>query len=284
MYRQAAKYDGILVTCRVDCDRVECGLHCLKGKKMKLIVSIKRVIDPYVTIRIKPDHTGVETQGVKMAMNPFDEIAVEEAVRLKEAGIASEVVAVSIGPEKTQETLRVALALGADRAIWVKTDDVIEPLAVAQGLKSIVTDEAPRLVILGKQAIDDECGQVGPMLAALLHWPQASFASRLLVKDDAIEVSCEIDGGLQILSLALPAVVTTDLRLNEPRYATLPNIMKAKKKPLEQIPVDALGIVTTPRIETIKIEPPPLRQAGIKLASVEQLVQTLREKTNLIQG
>ena len=244
---------------------------------MKVLVAVKRVVDYNVKIRVKADGSGVELANVKMSMNPFDEIGVEEAVRLKEKGIATEVVAVSIGPQQSQETLRTALAMGADRAILVKTDDLIEPLAVAKILKGIVAAEGPEIVILGKQAIDDDCNQTGQMLAALLGWPQATFTSKLEPGSGEAQITREIDGGLQMLKVKLPAVVTTDLRLNQPRYASLPNIMKAKKKPLdEKTPAD-YGVDTTARLKVVKTEEPPKRQAGIKVGSPAELVAKLKE-------
>ena len=244
---------------------------------MKVLVAVKRVVDYNVKIRVKADGSGVELANVKMSMNPFDEIGVEEAVRLKEAGKATEVVAVSIGPAQAQETLRTALAMGADRAILVKTDDLVEPLAVAKILKGVVAAEQPEIVILGKQAIDDDCNQTGQMLAALLGWPQATFTSKLEPGAGEAQITREIDGGLQMLTVKLPAIVTTDLRLNQPRYASLPNIMKAKKKPLdEKTPAD-FGADTTPRLKVIKTEEPPKRQAGIKVGSPAELVAKLKE-------
>lgn len=244
---------------------------------MKVLVAVKRVVDYNVKIRVKADGSGVELANVKMSMNPFDEIGVEEAVRLKEQGKATEVVAVSIGPAQAQETLRTALAMGADRAILVKTDDLVEPLAVAKILKGVVAAEAPEIVILGKQAIDDDCNQTGQMLAALLGWPQATFTSKLEPDAGEAQITREIDGGLQMLTVKLPAVVTTDLRLNQPRYASLPNIMKAKKKPLdEKTPAD-FGVDTTPRLKLVKTEEPPKRLAGIKVGSPAELVAKLKE-------
>ena len=244
---------------------------------MKVLVAVKRVVDYNVKIRVKADGSGVELANVKMSMNPFDEIGVEEAVRLKEQGKATEVVAVSIGPAQAQETLRTALAMGADRAILVKTDDLVEPLAVAKILKGVVASENPGIVILGKQAIDDDCNQTGQMLAALLGWPQATFTSKLEPGADEAQITREIDGGLQMLTVKLPAVVTTDLRLNQPRYASLPNIMKAKKKPLdEKTPAD-FGVDTAPRLKLVKTEEPPKRQAGIKVGSPAELVAKLKE-------
>ena len=244
---------------------------------MKVLVAVKRVVDYNVKIRVKADGSGVELANVKMSMNPFDEIGVEEAVRLKESGKATEVVAVSIGPAQAQETLRTALAMGADRAILVKTDDLVEPLAVAKILKGIVAAEGPEIVILGKQAIDDDCNQTGQMLAALLGWPQATFTSKLEPGAGEAQITREIDGGLQMLTVKLPAVVTTDLRLNQPRYASLPNIMKAKKKPLdEKTPAD-YGVDTAPRLKVVKTEEPPKRLAGIKVGSPAELVAKLKE-------
>ena len=244
---------------------------------MKVLVAVKRVVDYNVKIRVKADGSGVELANVKMSMNPFDEIGVEEAVRLKEAGKATEVIAISVGPAQAQETLRTALAMGADRAILVKTDDLIEPLAVAKILKGVVEAEGPEIVILGKQAIDDDCNQTGQMLAALLGWPQATFTSKLEPGSGEAQITREIDGGLQMLTVKLPAVVTTDLRLNQPRYASLPNIMKAKKKPLdEKTPAD-YGVSTAPRLKVVKTEEPPKRLAGIKVGSPAELVAKLKE-------
>ncbi|MDQ0304328.1 electron transfer flavoprotein subunit beta/FixA family protein [Ancylobacter polymorphus] len=245
---------------------------------MKILVPVKRVVDYNVKIRVKADGSGVELTNIKMSMNPFDEIAVEEALRLKEAGKATEVVAVSIGPVKTDETIRTALAMGADRGIWVKTEEAgIEPLTVAKLLKAIVASEGPSLVILGKQAIDDDCNQTGQMLAALLGWPQATFASKVVVGDGTVDVTREIDGGLQTLRLALPAVLTTDLRLNEPRYASLPNIMKAKKKPIEEKSAAELGVDLAPRLEILATTEPAGRTGGIKVASAAELVGHLKQ-------
>jgi electron transfer flavoprotein beta subunit len=239
---------------------------------------VKRVVDAYVRVRVKPDETGVDLANVKMAMTPFDEIAVEEALRIKEAGIASEVVVVSIGGEKSAETLRTGLAMGADRGILVKTDAPrVEPLAIAKLLKAVVEAEAPSLVILGKQAIDDDSNQTGQMLAALLGWPQATFASKLVLSGETADVTREVDGGSQTLRLKLPAIVTTDLRLNEPRYASLPNIMKAKKKPLDETTPEALGIDISPRLEVLKTVEPPKRTAGFKVSSAGELVAKLKE-------
>jgi len=249
---------------------------------MKVLVPVKRVVDYNVKIRVKADGSGVETANVKMSMNPFDEIAVEEAVRLKEAGKATEIVVVSVGPTQAQETLRTALAMGADRAILVQTDVTTEPLAVAKVLKALVEKEAPGLVILGKQAIDDDCNQTGQMLAALLGWGQGTFASKIVAGDDKVAVTREIDGGLETVELKLPAVVTADLRLNEPRYASLPNIMKAKKKPLETIAPDALGVDVAPRLTTLKVTEPAKRQAGIKVPDVATLVDKLKNDARVI--
>jgi len=244
---------------------------------MKILVPVKRVIDYNVKPRVKSDGTGVDLANVKMSMNPFDEIAVEEAIRLKEAGKAEEIVAVSVGPAKAQETLRTALAMGADRAILVQTDDEVEPLAVAKILKAIVGEENPGLVILGKQAIDDDSNQTGQMLAAMLGRPQGTFASKVEIDGDSVTVTREVDGGLETVKLAMPAIVTTDLRLNEPRYASLPNIMKAKKKPLDvKAPAD-YGVDTAPRLKTLTVAEPPVRSAGIKVADVDALVAKLKE-------
>jgi electron transfer flavoprotein beta subunit len=247
-----------------------------------VLVPVKRVVDYNVKVRVKADGSGVETANVKMSMNPFDEIAVEEAVRLKEAGQATEVVAVSIGPAGAQETLRTALAMGADRAILVQTDAELQPLAVAKLLKVLVDRETPGLVILGKQAIDDDCNQTGQMLAALLGWPQGTFASRVVSGEGRLTVTREIDGGLETVELKLPAVVTTDLRLNEPRYASLPNIMKAKKKPLDTLTPDALGVDVAPRLTTLKVTEPPRRKGGIKVADVAALVDKLKTEARVI--
>jgi len=250
----------------------------------KILVPVKRVVDYNVKIRVRPDGSGVETANVKMSMNPFDEIAVEEAIRLREAGDkgVEEIVAVSIGPQKAQETLRTALAMGADRAILVKTDDLVEPLGVAKTLKALIDKEAPELVILGKQAIDDDCNQTGQMLAALLGWPQATFASKLEAVDGGLHVTREVDGGLQTLSMPLPAIVTTDLRLNEPRYASLPNIMKAKKKPLEEMTPADLGVDLAPRLKVLKTTEPPERQGGVKVESVQELIDKLRNEARVL--
>jgi electron transfer flavoprotein beta subunit len=250
---------------------------------MKILVPVKRVVDYNVKIRVKPDGSGVDIANVKMSMNPFDEIAVEEALRLKEAGHATEVVAVSVGPQKAQETLRTALAMGADRAILYKTDLTLEPLAVAKILKAAVEQEKPGLVVLGKQAIDDDSNQTGQMLAALLNWPQGTFAFKIAVKDGALEVTREVDGGLQTVALKLPAIVTADLRLNQPRYASLPNIMKAKKKPLDERDAAALGIDITPRIKLIKTAEPPTRKAGVKVQTASELVEKLRTEAGVLQ-
>ena len=244
---------------------------------MKLLVAVKRVIDYNVKPRVKMDGSGVDLANVKMSMNPFDEIAVEEAIRLKEKGAATEIVVVSIGPAKAQETLRTALAMGADRAILVQTDDEVEPLAVAKILKGIVAEESPDVVILGKQAIDDDSNQVGQMAAALLGWPQGTFANEVTVEGDAVVVKREIDGGLETVRLSTPAIVTTDLRLNEPRYASLPNIMKAKSKPLAQKTPADYGVDTAPRLKMLKVAEPPVRQAGIKVASVDELIAKLKD-------
>ncbi len=249
---------------------------------MKILVAVKRVIDYNVKIRVKADGSGVETANVKMSMNPFDEIAVEEAVRLKEKGIATEILVVSCGPTSAQETLRTALALGADRAILVETTEELQPLAVAKLLKAIVDKEQPRLCILGKQAIDDDANQTGQMLAALLDWPQATFASKVDLTADRATVKREVDGGLETVELTLPAVVTTDLRLNEPRYATLPNIMKAKKKPLETVTPAALGVDVTPRLKTLKVVEPPKRKGGGRVADVKELVGKLRNEAKVL--
>jgi electron transfer flavoprotein beta subunit len=249
---------------------------------MKILVPVKRVVDFNVKVRVKSDGTGVETANVKMSMNPFDEIACEEAVRLKEGGIAAEIVAVSIGPSQCQETLRTALAIGADRAILVETGADVQPLAVAKILKNLVEKEAPQLVIMGKQAIDDDSNQTGQMLAALLGWPQATFASKVKVAGGAAEVTREVDGGLETVAIKLPAVVTTDLRLNEPRYVTLPNIMKAKKKQLDVAKPEALGVDVTPRLKTLKVAEPPKRKGGALVKSVEELVDKLRNEAKAI--
>ncbi|WP_096701403.1 electron transfer flavoprotein subunit beta/FixA family protein [Magnetospirillum sp. 15-1] len=249
---------------------------------MKVLVAIKRVIDYNVKIRVKSDGSGVETQNVKFSMNPFDEIAVEEAVRLKEAGKAAEVVVVSVGPAAASETLRTALAMGADRGILVASDEEVQPLAVAKVLKALVDKEQPGLIILGKQAIDDDSNQTGQMLAALLGRPQGTFASKLEIVGESITVTREVDGGLETVSLRLPAVVTTDLRLNEPRYASLPNIMKAKKKPIDTVSPADLGVDVAPRLVTLKVEEPPKRKAGIKVPDVAALVDKLKNEAKVI--
>ena len=249
---------------------------------MKILVPVKRVVDYNVKIRVKADGTGVELANVKMSMNPFDEIAVEEAIRLKEAGKATEIIAVSVGPTQAAETIRTALAMGADRGILVKTDCVVEPLAVAKILKGVVGAESPGLVILGKQAIDDDCNQTGQMLAALLGWPQGTFASKVVVDGSDLMVTREVDGGLQTVKLTGPAIVTTDLRLNEPRYASLPNIMKAKKKPIdEKTPAD-YGVDVTPRLEILKTTEPGGRKAGVKVGSVAELVGKLKNEAGVL--
>lgn len=249
---------------------------------MKALVAVKRVIDYNVKIRVKSDKSGVETANVKMSMNPFDEIAVEEAVRLKEAGTVDEIVAVSIGPQQCQETLRTAFAMGADRGILVLTDEAPEPLAIAKLLKAIVQAESPELVIVGKQAIDDDSNQTGQMLAAMLGWAQGTFASKLTLADGKAEVMREIDGGLETVSLALPAIITTDLRLNEPRYASLPNIMKAKKKQIDQKTPADCGVDISPRLETLSVEEPEVRSAGIKVEGPVELVEKLRDEAGVI--
>jgi electron transfer flavoprotein beta subunit len=249
---------------------------------MKILVAVKRVIDYNVKIRIKSDHSGVETANVKMSMNPFDEIAVEEAVRLKEAGIATEVIAVSCGLTQSQETLRTAMAIGADRGILLETEVELQPLAVAKLLKAIVDKEQPDLIFLGKQAIDDDSNQTGQMLAALLNLPQATFASKVQVSDGKVTVTREVDGGLETLSLSLPAVITTDLRLNEPRYATLPNIMKAKKKPLEILKPEDLGVDIAPRMKTLKVMEPPTRKAGVMVPDIKTLIEKLKNEAKVI--
>jgi electron transfer flavoprotein beta subunit len=249
---------------------------------MKILVPVKRVVDYNVKVRVKSDGSGVDIANVKMSMNPFDEIAVEEAMRLKEAGAATEVVAVSCGVAQCQETLRTALAIGADRAILVETDVELQPLAVAKLLKALVDKEKPDLVIAGKQAIDDDANQTGQMLAALAGWGQATFASKVKIVDGRAEVTREVDGGLETISVKLPAVITTDLRLNEPRYVTLPNIMKAKKKPLEVVKPADLGVDVTPRLKTLKVVEPPPRKAGVKVPDVATLVQKLRTEAKVI--
>ncbi len=249
---------------------------------MKVLVAVKRVVDYNVKVRVKADQTGVELANVKMAMNPFDEIAVEEAVRMKEAGKAAEVVAVSLGSAACQETIRYAIALGADRGILVQTDQELEPLAVAKLLQAVAERENPDLIILGKQAIDDACNLTGQMLAALLEWPQGTFASKVELGDGDMQVTREIDGGLETVKLTLPAVVTTDLRLNEPRYAKLPNIMKAKKKPLDVIEAGDMGVDLKPRLTTLKVTEPPQREAGIRVGDISELVDKLRNEAKVI--
>ena len=249
---------------------------------MKLLVPVKRVVDYNVKVRVKSDQSGVELAGVKMAMNPFDEIAVEEAIRLREKGVASEIVVVSLGVAQCAETLRTALAMGADRGILVETDIGLEPLAVAKLLAAIVRREEPELVVMGKQAIDDDMNATGQMLAALLGWPQGTFASRVEIADGTATVTREVDGGLETVALSLPAVVTADLRLNEPRYASLPNIMKARKKPIETIKPDALGVDPAPRLKLVSVAEPPKRQAGKKVGSVAELVSKLRTEAKVI--
>ncbi|WP_114662822.1 electron transfer flavoprotein subunit beta/FixA family protein [Polynucleobacter necessarius] len=249
---------------------------------MKILVAVKRVVDYNVKVRVKSDNSGVDIANVKMSMNPFDEIAVEEAVRLKEAGVATEVVAVSVGVTQCQETLRTALAIGADRAILVETDAELQPLAVAKILKALSEEEQAQMVILGKQAIDDDSNQTGQMLASLMDIPQATFASKVVVADGNAIVTREVDGGLETIALSLPAVITTDLRLNEPRYVTLPNIMKAKKKTIDTVTPDSLGIDITPRLKTIKVEEPPKRCAGVMVADVAALVEKLKNEAKVI--
>ncbi len=249
---------------------------------MKVLVPVKRVVDYNVKVRVKSDGTGVDIANVKMSMNPFDEIAVEEAMRLKEAGKASEVIAVSCGVTACQETLRTALAIGADRAVLVETEVELQPLAVAKLLQAVAANEQPQLIILGKQAIDDDCNQTGQMLAALLGWPQATFASKVVLEDGQATVTREVDGGLETLALTLPAIVTTDLRLNEPRYVTLPNIMKAKKKPLDVVTPADLGVDVAPRLTTLKVVEPPKRSAGIKVPDVATLVAKLKNEAKVI--
>jgi electron transfer flavoprotein beta subunit len=249
---------------------------------MKILVAVKRVIDYNVQIRVKEDGSGVVTDNVKMSTNPPDDNAIEEAVKIKEAGKATEIVAITVGEEKAQETVRKALAVGADKGIHVKTGGVLEPLAVSKIIQKIVEKEKPDLVFMGKQAIDDDCNQTGQMLSALLNWPQATFASKIKVKDNTLEVTREIDEGLETVEINIPAIVTCDLRLNEPRYASLPNIMKAKKKPIEEINVSDLGIDITPRVQQLKVEEPPKRKAGIKVANVAELVQKLKNEAKVI--
>ncbi|MGI9383609.1 MAG: electron transfer flavoprotein subunit beta/FixA family protein [Methyloligellaceae bacterium] len=249
---------------------------------MKILVPVKRVVDYNVKIRVKADGSGVELANVKMSMNPFDEISVEEAIRIKEAGTAEEIVAVSIGPQKAQETIRTALAMGADRGILVQTDETVEPLGVAKILKAIVAEEAPDLVIMGKQAIDDDSNQTGQMLAALLGWPQGTFASKLEFDGDKARVTREVDGGLQTVVLNMPAIVTTDLRLNEPRYASLPNIMKAKKKPIDEKTPQDYGVDVTPRLNVLKTTEPAGREAGVRVENVAELVEKLKNEAGVI--
>jgi len=249
---------------------------------MKILVPVKRVVDYNVKVRVKSDGSGIETAGVKMSMNPFDEIAVEEAIRLREKGIASEIIAVSLGVAQCAETIRTALAMGADRGILVETDAELQPLAVAKLLKAIADKEQPRLIILGKQAIDDDMSATGQMLAALLGWPQATFASKVLIEGDNITVTREVDGGLETVALSLPAIVTTDLRLNEPRYASLPNIMKARKKPIDNVKPADFGVDPAPRLTTLKVSEPPTRTAGVKVGSVAELVGKLRTEAKVI--
>ena len=249
---------------------------------MKILVAVKRVIDYNVQVRVKEDGTGVVTDNVKMSSNPPDDNAIEEAVKIKEAGKATEIIAITVGEEKAQETVRKALAVGADRGILIKTDGIVEPLAVAKALQKIVEKEKPDLVFMGKQAIDDDCNQTGQMLSALLNWSQATFASKIEIKDKTLEVTREVDEGLETIEVNLPAIVTCDLRLNEPRYASLPNIMKAKKKPLEILSAADLGIDTKPRVQQIKVEEPPKRKAGIKVSSVAELVNKLKNEAKVI--
>ncbi|MCS6764093.1 MAG: electron transfer flavoprotein subunit beta/FixA family protein [Candidatus Protistobacter heckmanni] len=249
---------------------------------MKILVAVKRVVDYNVKVRVKSDGTGVETSNVKMSMNPFDEIAVEESVRLKEAGVATEIVAISVGQAQCQETLRTAMAIGADRGILVETNEEVQPLAVAKLLKALADKEQPGLVILGKQAIDDDSNQTGQMLAALAGMPQATFASKVTIADGKATVTREVDGGLEIVAITLPAVVTTDLRLNEPRYVTLPNIMKAKKKQLDTVKPEDLGVDVAPRLKTLKVAEPPKRSAGIKVPDVKTLVEKLKNEAKVI--
>lgn len=249
---------------------------------MKILVPVKRVVDYNVKIRVKSDGTGVELANVKMSMNPFDEIAVEEALRLKEAGKATEVIVVSIGPAQAAETIRTGLAMGADRGILVKTDAPVEPLAVAKILKGVTQAEAPGLVIMGKQAIDDDCNQTGQMLAALLGWAQGTFASKVELADGTVDVTREVDGGLQTVTLKMPAIITTDLRLNEPRYASLPNIMKAKKKPIDEKTPDDFGVNIAPRLNVLKTSEPPGRKAGVKVADVTELVSKLKNEAGVL--
>lgn len=259
-----------------------CGSLILYSQPMKIIVTAKRVVDFNVKVRIKSDHSGIETNNVKMSMNPFDEIAVEEAVRLKEKNIASEIIVVSIGPDAAQETCRVALAMGADRGILVKTTASLEPLAVAKILANIVKQEDPQLVIMGKQAIDDDCNQTGQMLAALLGWPQATFASKLVIENSKAEVTREVDEGLQTIIVTLPAVITTDLRLNTPRYISLPNIMKAKQKPLEIKNVEEFSVDISPHLQVLTVTAPPTKKQGIMVGSVSELIKKLHEEEKVL--
>ncbi|WP_138512237.1 electron transfer flavoprotein subunit beta/FixA family protein [Maricaulis alexandrii] len=249
---------------------------------MKILVPVKRVVDYNVKVRVKPDQTGVDLANVKMSMNPFCEIAVEEAIRLKEKGVATEIVAVSIGPAQAQETIRTALAMGADRGILIQTDETVEPLAVAKLLKAVVEEESPELVLLGKQAIDDDANQTGQMLAALLDWPQGTFASKVEIADGKATVTREIDGGLQTIALQMPAIITTDLRLNEPRYASLPNIMKAKRKPIDTKSPDDYGVDIAKRLEVLKVAEPAKREAGVKVETVAELVDKLKNEAGVI--
>ncbi len=249
---------------------------------MKVLVAVKRVVDYNVKVRVKSDNTGIELTNVKMSMNPFDEIAVEEAIRLKEANKVSEIIIVSIGPKQSQETIRTALAMGADRGILIETESEIQPLSVAKLLKEVCDQEKPELVILGKQAIDDDANQTGQMLSALLNWSQGTFASKLEIEEDKLLVTREIDGGLETLKLTMPSIITTDLRLNEPRYASLPNIMKAKKKPIEEKKPEDFGIDISPRLTTLKVIEPPKREAGVMLESIPQLVDKLKNEANVI--
>lgn len=249
---------------------------------MKILIPVKRVVDYNVKIRVKADQSGVELDNVKMSMNPFDEIAVEEAVKLKEAGKATELVAVTIGPAQAVDQLRTALALGVDRAIHIPADGIVEPLAVAKLLAAIVQKENPDLVIMGKQAIDDDANQTGQMLAALLDWPQATFASKVAFEGSDVHVTREVDGGLETIAISMPAIITTDLRLNTPRYAALPNIMKARQKPIETHAPDALGVTTAPRLKSVKVTEPPKRKAGIKVADVAELVKRLKEEAKVL--
>lgn len=249
---------------------------------MKILVPVKRVIDFNVRIRVKPDQAGVETANMKMGVNPFDEIAIEEAVKLKEAGIANEIIAVSMGVTACQETLRTALAMGADRAMLLQTEQLLQPLAVAKLLQWVVQRESPELVLMGKQAIDDDCNQTGQLLAGLLSWPQATFASKIVIHDQQAQVTREIDGGLETVQMQLPAVITTDLRLNQPRYISLPNIMKSKQKKLDVIDANTLGVDITPRLTVIKVESPPGRKAGVKVASVAELVEKLTSEAKVL--